>query len=185
MAERGRALAHDPPGREAGPGTTLAPVGRMRMAPVAQDLTDFEAKVMTARLGADGILWELRGIVDSMYPLGGIDVLVPVEELDAARQSLLADDVGPAPHPAPTGGGPVGGDRPDAGDAVGHTDRPVGSAPGGPTPRRWWLTAAVIVGVAVFSATRLAAAVAWLQEGGQDGCSARAASEGLATRCRP
>src|SRR4051812_8757154 len=64
---------------------TLDGVSRLQLAPVAQDLTDFEAKVVTARLGADGILWELRGVVDSLYPLGRIDVLVPVDELEEAQ----------------------------------------------------------------------------------------------------
>lgn len=62
------------------------------MVPVARDLSDFEAKVLTARLGADGIIWQLRGIVDGMYPLGGIDVLVPTNEYEEARAVLCLGD---------------------------------------------------------------------------------------------
>lgn len=59
------------------------------MVPLATGLSDFEAKVLTARLGADGIIWQLRGVVDSVYPIGEIDVLVPDAELDDAMALLV------------------------------------------------------------------------------------------------
>jgi hypothetical protein len=56
--------------------------------------TAFEAKVLVARLGAEGILWELRGEVDSMYPVGhGVDVLVSEDDAELARELLLGDEV--------------------------------------------------------------------------------------------
>lgn len=60
----------------------------LHLVPVATGVSDFEAKLLAARLGADGILWQTRGIVDSIYPFGGIDVLVPADQLDDARQIL-------------------------------------------------------------------------------------------------
>jgi hypothetical protein len=71
-------------------------VDGLHLVPVVTGVSDFEAKLLAARLGADGILWQTRGIVDSIYPFGGIDVLVPVDQLDDARQGL-ALVVEPAP----------------------------------------------------------------------------------------
>lgn len=53
----------------------------------------FEAKVVVARLGSDGIVCELRGAVDSMYPVGNVTVLVRATDLDTARALLMVDDV--------------------------------------------------------------------------------------------
>jgi hypothetical protein len=157
---------------------------------VAQDLTDFEAKVVTARLGADGILWELRGIVDSMYPLGGIDVLVPLDELEAARHCLVAltrDHPGErtalegcAAEVAPVDPGGVAAAR--RGPAP-ESPRP-GTSPTIGAGRRWWVTVAVIAGAVAFVAVRFVATVAWLQGDGRDHCSPRAAAEGFTARCR-
>jgi hypothetical protein len=137
---------------------------------VVQGLTDFEAKVVTARLGADGILWELRGIVDSMYPLGGIDVLVPLDELEAARNCLVGLEAG-------ADNAPTDPDR--APEPVTGATRPVAD-PG----RRWWVTAALIAGAVAFVAVRFVATVAWLQGDSRDECSPRAAAEGFTARCR-
>lgn len=52
-----------------------------------------EAKVLVARLGAEGIVWELRGSVDGPLALGPIDVLVDANELDSACELLLIDDL--------------------------------------------------------------------------------------------
>jgi hypothetical protein len=71
-------------------------VGSLRLVPLAQGLTDFEAKVLTAQLGAEGIIWQVRGVVDSVYPLGDIDVLVPADELDVARPLVQASRSGAA-----------------------------------------------------------------------------------------
>ncbi len=64
------------------------------MVPLASTASPFEAKVLAARLGAEGIVWQLRGHVDSMYPLGGdVEVLVAEPDLDRAREVLLLDEV--------------------------------------------------------------------------------------------
>ncbi len=55
--------------------------------------TAFEAKVVAARLGAEGIVWQLRGNVDSLYPVGIIEVLVADDDAELARQLLLVDEV--------------------------------------------------------------------------------------------
>ena len=52
----------------------------------------FEAHVLAARLGAAGIIWQLRG-ADSVYPVGTIDVLVSADDADTARELLLADEI--------------------------------------------------------------------------------------------
>jgi hypothetical protein len=54
----------------------------------------FHARVVVARLGAEGILTELRPPVDGPYPvLRPVDVYVNEEEAEAARELLLADEV--------------------------------------------------------------------------------------------
>jgi len=64
------------------------------MIPVAFTRSGFEAKVIAAQLGSEGVVWELRGDVDGLYPVGGIEVLVPLDEADRAREVLAeaADD---------------------------------------------------------------------------------------------
>ena len=53
----------------------------------------FHARVVAARLGAEGILTELRGNVDGPYPMGDVHVYVTEEDLDDARELLMADEV--------------------------------------------------------------------------------------------
>jgi hypothetical protein len=53
----------------------------------------FHARVIAARLGADGMITQLRGNVDGPYPMGNVEVLVREDDLDAARELLLADEV--------------------------------------------------------------------------------------------
>jgi hypothetical protein len=53
----------------------------------------FHARVIAARLGADGIPTQLRGSVDGPYPLGNVSVWVTPEDADSARELLLADEV--------------------------------------------------------------------------------------------
>lgn len=72
----------------------MSRVENVRMVAVVTGSTPFEAKVIAARLGSEGILWELRGAVDSIYPIGeGVDVLVAGEDVDRARELLLVDEV--------------------------------------------------------------------------------------------
>ena len=53
----------------------------------------FHARVIAARLGADGIVTQLRGSVDGLYPIGDCMVFVDEDDLDTARQLLLVDEV--------------------------------------------------------------------------------------------
>ena len=55
--------------------------------------TTFHARVIAARLGAEGIVTELRGNVDGMYPMGEAHVFVAEEDLAEAKELLLVDEV--------------------------------------------------------------------------------------------
>lgn len=65
----------------------------MNMVPLMTAGSSFEAKVVAARLGSEGILFEVRGSLDSVYPLGTVTILVPAGELDTARDVLMVDAV--------------------------------------------------------------------------------------------
>jgi hypothetical protein len=53
----------------------------------------FHARVLAARLGAEGVLVVLKGTSD-VYPIpSAVDVLVPADQLSLAREILLADAV--------------------------------------------------------------------------------------------
>jgi hypothetical protein len=66
----------------------------------------FHARVVAARLGADGIVTSVRGCPEGPYPvLGPVDVLVSVDDFETARDLLHADavavaDVPPLPRPS-------------------------------------------------------------------------------------
>ena len=58
----------------------------------------FPARVLAARLSAEGLDCELRGAVDSVYRLtvgdmGRVDVYVPAEQMDDARLVMLVNEV--------------------------------------------------------------------------------------------
>ena len=53
----------------------------------------FHARVIAARLGADGIVTQLRGSVDGPYPIGDTMVFVDQDDFEAASELLLADEV--------------------------------------------------------------------------------------------
>ena len=64
------------------------------MVPLTTAWTTFEARVVSARLGAAGILTRLVGESDGPYPLPGpVLVLVEACAADDARALLLADRV--------------------------------------------------------------------------------------------
>jgi hypothetical protein len=65
-----------------------APMVHLRTVPDA-----FHARVIAARLGADGILTELRGAVDGPYPLGSVSVWVRVDDEPVASDLLLVDEL--------------------------------------------------------------------------------------------
>lgn len=62
------------------------------MVPVAVTRDQFEARVIAARLGSEGIVWELRGNAGGPYPVGQVAVLVEEGKLEAAREVLGAAD---------------------------------------------------------------------------------------------
>jgi hypothetical protein len=63
------------------------------MVPVLRAEGTFHARVVAARLGSEGIVTQLRGNVDGPYPMGSVEVLVTADDLEAARELLLADEV--------------------------------------------------------------------------------------------
>ena len=71
------------------------------MVPLTTAANPFAARVLAAHLGAEGIVWELRGNVDGPYPVGPVEVLVAVDDLAVAREVVteqrelpVADHVG-------------------------------------------------------------------------------------------
>ncbi len=52
-----------------------------------------EARIIAARLGAEGIVWQFRGSVDGPLALGPVEVLVDADGYDDARELLLTDDI--------------------------------------------------------------------------------------------
>jgi hypothetical protein len=96
----------------------------------------FEARVLAARLGAEGIVWSLRGGHDGPFAFGTVEVLVDADDHVAARD-LLDSDV----------------------DWDGELT-PVGTAPERETSGREVLVlAAVVVAVVLFAIARMAAPV--------------------------
>jgi Putative prokaryotic signal transducing protein len=51
------------------------------------------ARILAAHLGAEGIVWELRGNVDGPYPLGPVEVLVAADDLAVARQLVVEQEI--------------------------------------------------------------------------------------------
>jgi Putative prokaryotic signal transducing protein len=82
-----------PAGREVPPVDTVGTVQGLRMVPVLRAEGTFHARVVAARLGSEGIVTQLRGNVDGPYPMGSVEVLVTEDDLEAARELLLADEV--------------------------------------------------------------------------------------------
>jgi len=62
----------------------------VRLATVA---SSFHARVIAARLGAEGMTIELRGNVDGIYPIGDVHVFVDADDLPSAQELLLVDEV--------------------------------------------------------------------------------------------
>ncbi len=79
----------------------------MRTVPTA-----FHARVIAARLGADGIATQLRGNVGGPYPIGDVSVWVAEDDAAAASELLLADEVEAAFTPHPDDEEPSGSRRP-------------------------------------------------------------------------
>jgi hypothetical protein len=103
-------------------------VDGLHMVPIATTRSGFEARVLAARLGAEGIVWQLRGgNPDSVYPLGAVEVLVTTDDVDRARE-VLADDASVEPVP-------------DASSARDRTE--------------WWMAAVIVLLLAMFIALRV------------------------------
>jgi len=51
----------------------------------------FEARVLAARLGSEGIVWSLRGGHDGPFAIGAVDVLVDADDYTDARDLLESD----------------------------------------------------------------------------------------------
>jgi len=51
----------------------------------------FEARLLAARLGSEGIVWSLRGGHDGPLALGAVEVLVDADDHSAARELLDSD----------------------------------------------------------------------------------------------
>jgi hypothetical protein len=73
--------------------STVVGVESSRMVRLVTVGSTFHARVIAARLGAEGVLCDLRGNVDGPYPMGDVPVYVPEDEVDAASELLLADEV--------------------------------------------------------------------------------------------
>jgi hypothetical protein len=64
------------------------------MVPLVPAQGTFHAKVIAARLGAEGFTTQLRGSVDGPYPcFGEVTVYVAEDELELAAELLLIDEV--------------------------------------------------------------------------------------------
>jgi hypothetical protein len=70
------------------PLTPLQPMVHVRTVPTA-----FHARVIQARLGADGIPAQLRGNIGGPYPFGAVSVWVGEDDAADAGALLLADEV--------------------------------------------------------------------------------------------
>jgi hypothetical protein len=104
----------------------------------------FAARVLAARLGSEGILWELRGGLDGPYPVGAVQVLVASGDLRTAQELLLADEIDSIEvHDDDL-------DDPDGGDA--------GDGAVGPAPASLWFVLLAIVSVPVLSLGRIVVA---------------------------
>jgi hypothetical protein len=125
-------------------------VDGLHLVPVARGVSDFEARILTAQLGAEGIIWELRG-ADAVYPLGNVDVLVPMAELDEARTVLLPTDAHVDHAPSI---GAVDGDVEGFG-VEGFGAEGFGTEPWAAYRRRWWFVAVVLAAVATFGVVRM------------------------------
>lgn len=99
--------------------------------------TTFEARLLAARLGAEGVLWELRG-ASSLYPVGPVHVLVDAADADVARDVVLSTPEVTAPS-----------------DTTGSTwcppDRPIDLR----TPVGLWLVLAAILAMAAVGLVRV------------------------------
>jgi hypothetical protein len=62
------------------------------MVPLTTAANPLAARILAAHLGAEGIVWQLRGNVDGPYPVGPVEVLVPADDLEVARAVVATAD---------------------------------------------------------------------------------------------
>lgn len=64
------------------------------MVVVASASTRFEADLYAAKLGAHGVLWQIRSreLVPTTHPIGWLEVLVPADEAEEAAEVLSIDE---------------------------------------------------------------------------------------------
>ena len=55
--------------------------------------SSFHARVIAARVGAEGIVTQLRGNLGGPYPMGDVHVFVEEDDLSSAQELLLADEI--------------------------------------------------------------------------------------------
>jgi hypothetical protein len=55
--------------------------------------SSFHARVIAARVGAEGIVTQLRGNLGGPYPMGDVHVFVEESDLPTAQELLMADEV--------------------------------------------------------------------------------------------
>ena len=65
------------------------------MVPLTIAANPLAARILAAHLGAEGIVWQLRGNVDGPYPVGPVEVLVPADDLERARAVVASADSDP------------------------------------------------------------------------------------------
>ena len=63
------------------------------MVRLATVTSSFHARVIAARLGVEGMVIELRGNVDGIYPIGDVHVFVDEDDLPGAQELMLVDEV--------------------------------------------------------------------------------------------
>lgn len=115
------------------------------MVPLARVPDVFGARVMAARLGSEGIVTQLRGGgVDGPYPVGDVQVLVSVTDLETAQELLLADEIESAFDTAELDTTDFGAADDAGGDA---TDEPASRR----GPLASWVVLAVVVGLVLFA----------------------------------
>jgi hypothetical protein len=104
------------PSLASGPICTVGRVTIGPMVPLTTTASSFEARVLAAHLGAEGIVWELRGNVDGPYPVGPVMVLVAEDDLAVAREVVTEQPALDAPDADPDAYADEPGARPDRPD---------------------------------------------------------------------
>jgi hypothetical protein len=127
------------------------------MVPLTTAASPFAARVLAAHLGAEGIVWELRGNVDGPYPVGPVEVLVAEGDLAVARE-IVAEQRAAGPDAAGGGADATGAVADAAGgaDATGAVTDTAGRTAGErDRSRGLWLVLALVLLAAALLLGRL------------------------------